>query len=171
MQLGYYKSMYSKSEFSHTLTYVAIVARRVMDDFGLTDWDFRFNHRKCDLGLCFGPTKHHRGRIELSTYLVKLNNTKQVHDILLHEIAHALAGWHHGHDDVWKAKAREIGAPAERLCNTANCAPPDYRAVCPNCKVIYYRHRQVKHAKRGAYQYCKTCGKKNGRLEFVRCRV
>jgi len=33
-----------------------------------------------------------------------------VRDTLLHEIAHALVGTAHGHDEVWKAKCLEIGA-------------------------------------------------------------
>jgi predicted SprT family Zn-dependent metalloprotease len=163
--------MYYKSEFNHSLAYVAIVARRLMDDFGLVDWEFKYNHRKCDLGLCFWPTQHKKGRIELSTYLVKLNNIEQVHDIVLHEIAHALVGFCHRHDDVWKAKAKEIGATPSRLCNTARCAPPDYRAICPKCSRLYFRYRQVRNMHRGAYQYCINCGKIDGRLDFVRCRV
>jgi SWI/SNF-related matrix-associated actin-dependent regulator 1 of chromatin subfamily A len=40
-----------------------------------------------------------------------LNSTEeqQFKDTILHEIAHAIVGPHHGHDEVWRGKAVEIG--------------------------------------------------------------
>lgn len=61
-------------------------------------------------GHCFQQLK----LIKLSIPLTEINSVEHVRDTILHEIAHALVGAGHGHDWLWKAKCRQIGAKPER---------------------------------------------------------
>src|SRR4051794_40057748 len=81
-----------------------------MTQHGLHGWSFAFNRRKRAMGLC----RYSRKTIELSIYLVDRNGFEEILDTILHEIAHALVGPCHGHDAVWKAKCREVGAKPQR---------------------------------------------------------
>src|SRR5688572_10705180 len=81
-------------------------AMQLLSIHGVGDWTFRFNKRKTGMGLCV----YTRRTIELSLYFVSRNLPEEILDTLLHEIAHALVGPDHGHDEVWKRKCIEIGA-------------------------------------------------------------
>lgn len=63
-----------------------------------------------------------------------MNTREEVNDLILHEIAHALVGGDHGHDEVWKAKCVEIGARPER-CYGLNARMPKRRmkGTCDKC--------------------------------------
>ncbi len=54
---------------------------------------------------------------------------EEVKDTILHEIAHALVGKAHHHDDVWRAKALEIGCSGRR-CHDLQFTPPRYLVTC-----------------------------------------
>ena len=85
---------------------VAKMARRLMDEHGLTGWTFAFVEAKRHLGDC-----HFRHRvIRISRTHGLEGNEEQIRDTMLHEIAHAIAGREAGHGRLWKATARRIGA-------------------------------------------------------------
>ena len=85
---------------------VAKMARRLMDEHGLTGWTFAFVEAKRRLGDC-----HFRHRvIRISRAHGLEGNEEQIRDTVLHEIAHAIAGREAGHGRLWKATARRIGA-------------------------------------------------------------
>lgn len=88
------------------------MARSLMDKYGLCDWTIKFNRRASSLGLCDSSMK----TIALSLLYMRHSETTEalMRNTILHEIAHALVGVHHGHDDVWKAKALEIGCDGNR---------------------------------------------------------
>ncbi len=77
--------------------------------------------------LRFGACWPHRKRITLSRILTEINAREQVHDTILHEVAHALVferfGRLHGHGPEWKAVAAELGA-TPRACSTTGQLPP-----------------------------------------------
>src|SRR5690242_10849473 len=116
---------------------VCQLALERMAQHGLHDWRFAFNRRKRSMGLC----RYAEKTIELSIYLVDRNGPDEILDTILHEIAHALVGPKHGHDAVWKAKCREIGARPER-CGDADMPPGRWRTRCDHCGQIYSRHRR-----------------------------
>ena len=85
---------------------VAEMARRLMDEHGLTGWTLAFVEAKRRLGDChFG----HRV-IRISRTHALEGSDESIRNTVLHEIAHAVAGRAAGHGPLWKATARRIGA-------------------------------------------------------------
>lgn len=72
---------------------------------GAGSWSFGFDRAKRRAGLCDYTAK----RITVSRYLAQKFDDDEIHQILLHEVAHALAGAKAGHGPSWKRIAREIG--------------------------------------------------------------
>ncbi len=97
------------------------LAEDLLEHHGLTDWTVTFDGAKKRAGICrFGPKV-----LGLSAPLTTLHSDDEVRDTVLHEIAHALAGPQHGHDEVWRAIAVRIGCSGER------CVSPDAPRVEP----------------------------------------
>ncbi|HEY9498683.1 MAG TPA: SprT family zinc-dependent metalloprotease [Terrimesophilobacter sp.] len=69
------------------------------------EWSFGFDSAKTRAGLCNYRAK----RITVSKYLATRFDDDEIHQVLLHEVAHALAGTRAGHGPKWKATARELG--------------------------------------------------------------
>ena len=153
------------------------LALELMELHGVTDdgWDFRWSHGKKQLG-CAQIRKRKRsfGRVEeektikLSRHLVALNDEDEVKDTILHEIAHAIAGIEHGHNEVWKTVCLQIGAKPQRLAGRdVKVVEPPYVIMCGNCdEVLAKRHRRIRK-ERLARSYCQRCGPKSiGKLKF-----
>ena len=101
-------------------------------------WTFDFDHAKRRAGLCNFSEK----RITVSRYLAGRYEDDEVHQILLHEVAHALAGPSAGHGPTWKATARELGYVGKRLHDGAiasELAP--WVGTCP-AGHVHYRYRK-----------------------------
>ena len=75
-------------------------------DLFYAGWRFEFDNAKSRVGVC----KHSRKVIGISKVFLPFLTEEGVQDTILHEIAHALVGFEHGHDSVWKRKAIELGA-------------------------------------------------------------
>jgi predicted SprT family Zn-dependent metalloprotease len=136
------------------------LARRLIEHHRLDDWQFGFNRRRRSLGLCW----YERRRIELSIYFAARHDEAEVRDVILHEIAHALAGPKAGHGTKWRAICRKIGARPERCSDTAMPAGR-WRATCPSCRQEFNRIRRPMRNRR---YMCPTCGVDKGRLLFAR---
>ncbi|MFO0800022.1 MAG: SprT-like domain-containing protein [Gemmataceae bacterium] len=144
------------------LTEAKSVATQLMAQHGLADWQFGFNTNKRRAGVCRYPTRTRPGRIELSKHYVLRNPADEVRDTILHEIAHALVGHGHGHDEVWKAKCVEVGARPERCYGEEVEMPKGrWRATCGGCGREHDRHRRPK---RMTGWHCRECGKERGAL-------
>jgi predicted SprT family Zn-dependent metalloprotease len=146
--------------FSTRVCKVEQFARELLTEHGLYDWSFEFNRRKLQMGLCLFGLR----QIALSVHFVEMNDDAAVRDTLLHEIAHALVGPGHGHDAVWKAKCREIGARPERLGYEVNMPIGRWHAICPGCGRMHSRHRRPKHM---IGWHCSYCGRERGRLTWT----
>ena len=126
------------------------LANRLKNDHGLFHWHIEVGRQKQFAGMCYHQTKV----IRLSRFFIEGNSEKQIKDTILHEIAHALVGPFHGHNYVWRAKAKSIGCDGKR-CYDSSVKMPNGKWVgrC-DCK-IHYRHRKPKYV---AFKFqCKKC--------------
>lgn len=117
-----------------------VLACELMQQHGLLDsgWYFEFDKAKCRYGCCFYSLK----KITLSAPLTEIRDESWVRNTVLHEIAHALVGRKNGHNEVWRAKAIELGCNGSR-CSDDVSLKGKWKAVCPN-NHIFYRHRKPK---------------------------
>lgn len=134
---------------------VRTLARDLMDQHGLEDWDLTLGTAKRVYGTCY----HRTQTIKISKSLAAINPESETRATILHEIAHALAGPGHGHDSYWKSVARSIGANPAR-CHTAETPESPWLRVCPNSVCEFTMKRYRKTTKRGACPDC--CTKYNG---------
>lgn len=114
-------------------------ANVLLTRYGLAQqgWTFRLSNTKRAVGYCHFTSRE----IEFSKWFLS-SPPEDITDTLLHEIAHALVGKGHGHDDVWKAKAIEIGANPSHKTETAKTkAPFNFMLKCPTCDRKWYRYR------------------------------
>jgi predicted SprT family Zn-dependent metalloprotease len=135
------------------------LALRLMKKFRLRSWTYATNKRKKTLGLCFSRIR----RIELSTNFILYNSAETVTETILHEIAHALVGTHHGHDDVWKAKAALIGCSPTRTTRNVIMPPGKWQATCGGCGNLFSRYRRPKYMDGNS---CRRCGPDVGVLRY-----
>jgi predicted SprT family Zn-dependent metalloprotease len=141
------------------LAVVRRYALELMAVHGLAGWCFAYNRRKQAMGLCV----YQRRTVELSVHFVQRNTIGEIHDTILHEIAHALVGAGHGHDAVWKRKCMEIGARPMR-CGEADMPEGRWQAECQRCRRRFHRHRKPKRMKGW---FCRHCGPEHGRLAWT----
>lgn len=112
-------------------------------------WSFRLDTAKRRFGCCMRRQKV----ISLSAPLTRLNSVEDVKDVILHEIAHALAGPNVHHGPEWKAICIRIGAKPERCYNEelVITPPSKYHATC-ECGKVYKRHQRPQ---KGRLYFCK----------------
>lgn len=127
-----------------------ILAEDLMKTHGLYDkgWRFGFFRSKKAFGRCL----YRERKILLSSEFAMINDERHIRDTILHEIAHALVGSSHGHDEVWQDKARQIGCDGKRFFDAGAVREPrkPYVGICPNCGKIIERYRRMRIA-------CKDC--------------
>ncbi|NYD43179.1 SprT-like domain-containing protein [Nocardioides panaciterrulae] len=130
------------------LTEAATMGRRLLDEHGLGDWTLVFDRAKRRAGVCRAGVR----QIGLSAPLTRLHPVAEVRDTLLHEIAHALVGPSHGHDQAWRAVARRIGCTGER-CVSADvpALEGDWVGTCPA------GHRVTRHRRPQRPASCRDC--------------
>ena len=105
-------------------------------------WSFAFDNAKKRAGLCDYAKK----RISVSRYLAARWTDDEVYQILLHEVAHALAGPTAGHGPLWRRTAYGIGYVGKRTHEgetAVELAP--WVGTCPNGH-LHYRHRRPTRA-------------------------
>lgn len=116
------------------------LAHELLVGYGLYDqgWQFAFDDAKMRCGC----TRYHDFTITISRHYVTDPDVgdADIRNTILHEIAHAFAGYHEGHSDTWKKIALAIGCDGQR-CNTVwTGAKPRYRVHCECGQVESHRH-------------------------------
>ncbi|MEV4347369.1 SprT family zinc-dependent metalloprotease [Actinoplanes sp. NPDC049596] len=130
------------------LTQARELATTLMARHRLTGWTLSFDNAKTRAGAC----RSDKREITLSRPLVKLYSPEQVTETMLHEIAHALAGSGHGHDQKWRRIARRIGYTGGRcLPADAPQVDGDWVGVCPA------GHRTTAHRRPIRVRSCPEC--------------
>lgn len=95
------------------------MALALLAQHDLIGWNFGF-HSNPVPGYC----SHAKQKITLWDQLAdRSTDPAKIRSVILHEIAHALVGPDHGHDEIWQAKALEIGASAEQYFVDPNPEP------------------------------------------------
>lgn len=93
-------------------------------------------------------------RFSAQIWSIGENHFDAFRNTVLHEIAHIIAGARHGHDDVWKRIAMNIGCTGER-CHQLEVpkSKPRQEWPCSVCaETMLLGPRQINKAKRG-YSY------------------
>lgn len=133
------------------------MAERLMRQHGLADWSVEFDRAKRRAGVC----RHGPKIIGLSAAVTRLHDQAEVRETVLHEIAHALAGPEHQHDDTWRRLAVSIGSTGER------CVPEDApRVEGAWLGVCAAGHEAGRHRRPERVLLCRKC-----RNEPLRSRV
>jgi predicted SprT family Zn-dependent metalloprotease len=104
---------------------IAQQAHELLEQHHLSLWRFQFDNGRKRAGSCQYGTLV----ISLAYEFAKHASEEDIHDTLLHEIAHALVGKAHHHDDVWRTKAIAIGCSGRR-CHELHFTPPRYIVQC-----------------------------------------
>lgn len=97
-----------------------------------------------------------KGQLLLSKHFLKVLPENEILDTILHGIAHLKVGVKHGHNHVWKAACREVGANPERLAHGIDVSGITFKydVYCPTCqKVVRHMSRKPKHI-----HVCTKCG-------------
>lgn len=135
----------------------------------LQGWGFKFDRSLTRLGQC--DSRNYI--ISLGRYATEVNSEEAVLGTIVHEIAHALVGGHHGHDGIWRAKAIELGHSGERCGKIAVKATPKAVVLCHSCNSTWNLYRVTKRYTNNISQmWCNTCGREKsyGRLVFEKVR-
>jgi len=114
-------------------------------------WAFAFDTAKTRAGLC----DHTRRRISVSRYLAARFDDDAIHQVLLHEVAHAIAGPRAGHGARWLRTARELGYEGGRTHDgpvAIERAP--WVGTCPG------GHEHVRFRRPSRPMSCGRCGRR-----------
>ena len=124
------------------LIHLQTFANTKLKEHGLDDWRFEYNTNKNRMGVC----KHDSQTIGLSSLFVANNPLEELEDCILHEIAHAIAGPGHGHNDYWRHQCLVVGAKPERCYDSNEIATPkpNYIIECSACGRRWKRYRLKK---------------------------
>ena len=141
-----------------TLEEIRKNAGRLLAYHGLAErgWVFRFDRAKKRAGCCHFHKKH----ISLSQSFCKVAPKQEVVNTLLHEIAHALVGPGHRHDQVWRKKAKEIGCDG-KVTHNLNFSEARYWLGCLKGCWKITRHRLNRE-----WLQSRRCGKCGAELGF-----
>ena len=96
------------------LSSVKLLANRLLNEHELfkKGWRFSFDRAKRRAGCC----RYSKKEITLAKAYAEQEEFKEIKNTILHEIAHALVGPKHGHNEIWKKKALAcISGPWKQL--------------------------------------------------------
>lgn len=134
-----------------------LIGKHMPDGTLAQPWSFGFDLAPARAGVC----RYVERRIDLSVNYCLAATRNDIEDTILHEIAHAIVGPRHNHDDVWKRKAREIGCKGER-CHRVQQSIPRWVGEC-GCGRRWFRQTLQRRMMRN-----RACGKCLGEISWRR---
>lgn len=133
-----------------------IVATKLLKEHGLIKkgWHFGLDRAKTRCGVCdYGAKVISLSRLYVQEPSVSFED---IENTILHEIAHALAGYEAAHGPLWKQMAKSIGCNGN-TCNTVwRGADKKYRIHCDCGRVNIRRHRVAPKFKQSVCKFCDT---------------
>ena len=140
-----------------TLQEIHTFAKNKFNDYGLDDWIFGFDLARVRAGQC----NYRQKKITLSVSFCCFASKEEVLDTVLHEIAHALVGPGHQHNNKWKTMANIIGCKGE-IYHTVDHSEDQWQTKCLNTecqnfrnKKVWKRKRLIKRVRNGKCPKCK----------------
>lgn len=134
--------------------------REELDKNDLKDWHVRLDTRADGryLGLCSYKDKC----IILNAHHIDIHPDPDIINTIRHEVAHALTIGH-GHDEIWVAKAREIGCDNTSPCSNLSLSPDIIDAIRSGAQVqVTFEEeiiRKPKYEVTRLQDKCDFCGK------------
>lgn len=132
--------------------------RSELDKQGLNDWKLRLSQDDRLLGLCSYKDKV----IFLNAKHIDIHPIEIITNTILHEVAHALCP-NHGHDEIWEAKAKEIGCIEIRPCASVGLPAHIIDAIrsgdTVETELITETVQKVKYTTSKLTDKCPTCQK------------
>ena len=121
-------------------------------------WEFGFDLAEVRAATC----RFSQRQITLSvTYCTDKDiSPDKIRITILHEITHAIVGYDHHHDAIWKATNLRLGGDGKR-CHEVEHTPPRWVGLC-GCGNHWQRHRLSRRARTG------VCPKCRGRIRWQR---
>lgn len=122
-----------------------------LEQFDLDEWVFGFDLAQVRGGIC----RYTKKRITLSVTYCLTAPKEEVLDTVLHEIAHALAGYKAGHGKTWRGVAEIIGCSGE-VYHTIKHGQDRWHGFCP-CGKTWKRKKLQRRVRNGT---CPSCNEK-----------
>jgi len=113
------------------------ITHDLLREHGLNGWVLQFDNRRRRAGAC----SHAKRTIYLSSPLMDQRSYADTHDVITHEIAHALTPGHK-HDQVWAAQHRALGGNGQRCFDHLDETAP-WIGTCGHGKQ-FAKYRQPK---------------------------
>ena len=142
--------------------YVRIMAETKMaEHLDLHTWSFEFDSAKRRAGLC----NYTDSVISISRYMVDIHNMEETLQVVLHEVAHAIAGKNAGHTKKWLRLAHAIGYKNEEFTgNEIAIETATWIGACPK------GHRHYRYRKPSRMLSCAICAKGFDARNLIRWR-
>ena len=134
------------------------LATELLQANGLIQYSFGFDRAVRRAGQCDFSNR----RITLSKHFIENSTLDSIHQVLLHEIAHALVGQDVGHGKAWKQRAGLLGYRHEKLDGAAiakNSAK--YLGLC----AVGHRHYRMRRPTRALS--CQLCNPSFSRKHLI----
>ena len=141
------------------LTAVEAEAQTLLAEHGLLPgWSFGWDRATTRFGQC----DHRNKRITLSKHLTAKASDQDAEQVVLHEIAHALAGSREGHGSTWRRIAAELGYTGGRTHHQEPATEgAKWRGNCPN------GHEIVRFRRPGKPTSCAKCNPRFDRNHLI----
>lgn len=138
----------------------ARLTRDTLDKAGLSDWHVRMSSVESGyLGLCVHKDKC----IILNALHIDIHPDPEIENTVRHEVAHAVLGPGHGHNEVWQAKARELGCTNTAPCSHLSLSPDIIDAIRSGADVKIEFETEIIHRPKYTVSRlqdkCSICGK------------